>query len=709
MYDFLESLDTSVSMIEDTSRNPEANTFYYIQLLIESLNRMARLDVAIDSLEQRMPVELFRVVEKSHIEVDQRHPSAIRNNAKAAQAQVNYPNAGDGQRTLVLHDLLATLYAKLEAIAEGHRVAHDVISGISKREKFGDSGRLTRGFEELWKLYQSEIFKLAELDMRSTDLATEREDLEFILKASVPGLVSSGLQNSVKSAEDNIMPDRSATGHKLLVTPSVFNMAILLPPSLSFLTRLKDVVPRTADIEFSTLTAFLDDFLVNVFYPQLEETIVDQCAQAFVEADAFQEDPKWRLQSQKPIIKVRLSIPILHGRYLTLHTQGTLKFHTLIEAFCRMLDHLPHDQAFSQLILTQMRTYYDKCHDWYNVLVARGQLNSEAKRSPKMAAALADQGEVSDLAQRLSIAEGEDRQALIEQETTLLLKITSSRPIEDADVSFDRRSITGLCLLYSSLRWLAAKISKLRYISDHAVDSSRRSSRQNHHHRRWTIAGGPDPLSNTVYLPLNQETAAAFDAAVASYHRLAAVVLRTLHLEIRCRFIHGTTKALRAPYVLEQPYNDPDASILALNTDLIAFDETIAVHLQQRPYTYMTNGLAHLTDQALTQNAGLIQGMNSNGCNRMQLNVLVLQQNLKNIAADTSLARAARFYELFEQGPDAIIDAAQENLFPEDQLKVMMRLCVAARAGEARSGMQQALQRGLDEYLELLSSTYSKK
>ncbi|KAK4944297.1 hypothetical protein LTR28_008262, partial [Elasticomyces elasticus] len=102
--------------------------------------------------------------------------------------------------------------------------------------------------------------------------------------------------------------------------------------------------------------------------------------------------------------------------------------------------------------------------------------------------------------------------------------------------------------------------------------------------------------------------------------QLAAIVLRTLHLEIRCRFIHGTTKALRAPYLLEQPYNDPDASILALNTDLISFDETIAVHLQQRPYTYMTNGLARLTDQALTQNAGLIQGMNSNGCNRMQLN-----------------------------------------------------------------------------------------
>lgn len=31
-----------------------------------------------------------------------------------------------------------------------------------------------------------------------------------------------------------------------------------------------------------------------------------------------------------------------------------------------MLDTVPHDQAFSQLIITQMTTYHDKCMEWFD-------------------------------------------------------------------------------------------------------------------------------------------------------------------------------------------------------------------------------------------------------------------------------------------------------------------------------------------------------
>jgi hypothetical protein len=50
------------------------------------------------------------------------------------------------------------LYAKFEAIAEGHRVVHDVVTGIAEREGNRKPGSLTGGFKELWKLYQSEVW-----------------------------------------------------------------------------------------------------------------------------------------------------------------------------------------------------------------------------------------------------------------------------------------------------------------------------------------------------------------------------------------------------------------------------------------------------------------------------------------------------------------------------------------------------------------------
>ena len=280
--------------------------------------------------------------------------------------------------------MLSSLYARFEAIAEGHRVLHEVILKITKRQSSRDTS-LLRSFNELWKLYQSEIrsllhdhlsssgnlegrsrrednltnnifkphprdktrrlFRLADTDKLSTSLATEREDLDYILKSSVPGLVSANMNNTTQADEAAKLPDRSATGHKLLVEPSVFNMGILLPPSLAFLTRLKEVVPANSDVAVSTLTSFLDDFLVNVFLPQMEETLADQCVAASGQAEAFNEDPKWQTRATKPIF------------------QGTAELKDLINSFCKMLGSLPPDQAFNELIIEQLRTYYNRCND----------------------------------------------------------------------------------------------------------------------------------------------------------------------------------------------------------------------------------------------------------------------------------------------------------------------------------------------------------
>lgn len=38
---------------------------------------------------------------------------------------------------------------------------------------------------------------------------------------------------------------------------------------------------------------------------------------------------------------------------------------SIIREFSKMLSSIPHDQAFSQLLITQIVTYYDKCCGWY--------------------------------------------------------------------------------------------------------------------------------------------------------------------------------------------------------------------------------------------------------------------------------------------------------------------------------------------------------
>lgn len=146
-------------MVDDSQRNPEADTFEYVRLIVEALNKMNRLDTAVNTIHERLPVELYRVVEKSNNEVALRHPSIIRAYAARKEGKRNVAAESDELRAGVLNDLLWTLYARFEAIAESHRVVYDVVVGIVKRDGIRDSSNnpLTRGFKELWKLFQNEV------------------------------------------------------------------------------------------------------------------------------------------------------------------------------------------------------------------------------------------------------------------------------------------------------------------------------------------------------------------------------------------------------------------------------------------------------------------------------------------------------------------------------------------------------------------------
>ena len=168
LYRFLTGLNVLIPMADDASRNPEEDSFEYIHIIIEALNKMGRLEMAVDRMEQRLPIELFAVVEKTNQEVDHRHPAHLRANQSGERLGSAIELKKDEGGDTVLDDLLYTLYSKFEAIAEGHRAVHEVIAGIIEREGIRKSGNLMSGFKELWKLFQSEIRSLLH-DYLATD------------------------------------------------------------------------------------------------------------------------------------------------------------------------------------------------------------------------------------------------------------------------------------------------------------------------------------------------------------------------------------------------------------------------------------------------------------------------------------------------------------------------------------------------------------
>ncbi|PGH03348.1 hypothetical protein AJ80_08708 [Polytolypa hystricis UAMH7299] len=789
IYRFLSTLDVTAPLVEDASRNPEADTFYYLYMIIEALNKMGNLDTVIDRIEHRLPVELFSVVDKTSSEIAARHPNHTRGVAAREGQSGGVSTDLVGEQGYVLSEFLWNLYAKFEAIAEGHRVVHDVVSGIVEREGIRNSSTLTGGFKELWKLYQSEIrsllhdylatdgettyrspvspsnnayttsmhrdktkkmFKLSEVD---PDMKAAQDDLDEILRSSVPGLVSKSREQASTADASRSRQENSGTGHKLLIEPSVFNISLLLPPSLAFIQRIKDIVPVTSDIVMSTLTSFLDDFLINVFQPQLDEAVTELSTMSFIALDAFTEDPQWSTVSHRPVFK------------------GTISFMKLVKMFSKMLDSIPHDQIFTQLIIAQIVTYYDKCCGWYKALVTRMSPQAASGVRLKAAAAFAESGEIRDVVKELWESPGGKRHDFINKEIELLIKRTNETPLESYDIVSDPKTVFSLSLLYNSMQWLVSSLRRLRHITPHQTDSSKPQAGRNAHSRRWTLLtatkSNRDSISQPIYLPMTHETVIAFDTTLESLQNLALTSLITLHIDIRCGAIHMVTRSLAGSnnnnnasqpqtptpdsttgnwaHILSNPPTSASPTILELSNDIIAFDANISTYLGHMERRFITSGLAKLIDRAFVSGTRFIGAMNTNGAQRLQLDVLVIQQNLKNVIITkdpdkissnnnndnnrtppheelVALPQSAKFLDWFLDGPDKALSYAKEEKekfktvesspssssdpaaaaaalsalsesdgdpFTYDEMKVLVELCFSAVLRDAR-GAQMA-------------------
>lgn len=272
-----------------------------------------------------------------------------------------------------------------------------------------------------------------------------------------------------------------------------------------------------------------------------------------------------------------------------------------------------------------------------------------------------------------------------------------------------------------------------------------------------------DSINTPVYLPLNEETAAAFDRTLQSLHGLGTTALLTLHIDIRCGIIHMLTRTMSGPnpptirnsepttpspatsenwwhIIMNQP-TAASPSILELNSDLIAFDTNISTYLGSAEHWFITSGLARFIDRIFVACTRYIGAMNENGALRLQLDVLVLQQNLKNIIIDSTsdsatsitdptahevvaLPRSAKFLDWFLEGAEKSLDYAKEEKeafaaqgdkalaagngepFTYDELRVLVDLCFSEvlrgpRGAENREDFMSGKKASADALLRL--------
>ncbi|KIY62642.1 exocyst complex component sec8 [Cylindrobasidium torrendii FP15055 ss-10] len=186
------------SLPSSSTVNPEADSFTYMENILESLAVLSRLGSALDNVAQRVAIEVFNLVEGTLEEVSERAEYGKRGsmhtilNNHARQIGVYTFVGADitavmgskmgGTKTYlnpsvlrlaalesmakrvdheVLKDFFWTLYSKMDAVAQGFRVVYEVANRIGSRHNFKDASGAKPGalfpLSDIWLSVQAEI------------------------------------------------------------------------------------------------------------------------------------------------------------------------------------------------------------------------------------------------------------------------------------------------------------------------------------------------------------------------------------------------------------------------------------------------------------------------------------------------------------------------------------------------------------------------
>ncbi|KAH9937245.1 Sec8 exocyst complex component-specific domain-containing protein [Fomitopsis serialis] len=773
-------------------QNPEADSFSYIETLLEALAVLGRLGSALDVVAQKLPQEIYSLVESTLDEVEERAEFGRRNSvitsgpgagrldssllltgpgaissmamgtgipgvsvAPGAYNPVLGPLAGRGpplkaaalrlaaleastkvtdQETL--RDFFWTLYSKMDAVTQGLRVVYEVSNRIGSRRHFSDSSGAKPGslfpLAEVWMPIQAEIrtligdyvtdeeqgtvsgrnpissinevlregkfnrdkskpvFRFADTDAKYSmkALKLHEDELTRVLRDTVPGLVQGSADSAVQATLSAVGTDDRLSGtsqhHRVLIRPDAFHVSILFQPTLAWLDRIADVLPSGLEAARST-SMVLEDFVLNVYLPQLEDKVSELFHQAVTSPDAFEPDPATNKLSPQPLAGVQVM--------------------ALINSLCAMLRTTPfHRENYSRLILTVIGQFYQRCSDrFYDLVAVRNNMQPDAGPRIVLGAQWAQKADLGACLSELLKIVGEDSEAarklqLCRQEAHLEQVLQGDETIIKQDLISSARNMASLASLYRTVvtapESALSPTTPLRLEPVSAVTP----------YTPYLPAIAPVQANEPLSLPLSSAMAMRFQALHMTYAQLAELVMYTLRIDIRCRATHFIDLALRhGIYKVEREVSEPDPNVIDLNVELSKCDDWASSTLPERERRYMFEGLPHLMERLLISKARHIRALNAFGIKKMNRNMLALQQNIKTMTQnsnDLEFDRAKRYYSLFSMSPQDMLDSIRKKQeFSFDEYKVMLDLQCGVDPTNSEQSAAQATNRSYSLYV----------
>ncbi|KAG8745910.1 hypothetical protein FRC10_006714 [Ceratobasidium sp. 414] len=775
-----------------TPDNIESNSFLYIETILEALAVLGALGGALDTVNQRLGIEIFGLVESVIGDVHERAEFVRRGLDPGQGPNANGPDnnnaglyvfVGEGPGALrlaalegaakkadheILRDLCWTLYSKLDAVVQGLRVVSEVADRIGSRRDFKDASGTSPGqlfpLSNAWSSIQSEVrnllhdhitdegngaaagrnpissinetlragrfgrdrtkgaFRFADTDPKpmTRALRVHEDGITQVLRATVPGLIT-----SLSEPAAQFTTGADVSEHRLLIRPDAFHVSVLFQPTLAFLERVGACLPDGVGGEGGQKgSLFLDDFVVKVYLPQLEEKVSSLFHQAVGGTDAFQEDTHSGRISEQPLVK------------------ASMQLMALINSLCIMLEATPfHRENYARLILGVIIQFYQRCYERFLDLVSRsafsGGISSIAAQwaqRPEVAACL---GELYST----PLCDTSQRRTLCRQEARQELTFLANGVVEKEDLLPHIRDLTALGSLYRSLRftsgyatdpaaqtWFIAQLLGMKSTIEDPLSPIEEQPNPSPDPGRTPIAP-PAPSSpfspripldvqvgassGGLKLPLSRAMAqvppqSRFDAIIKTYDQLAELTLSTIRIDVSSitSSPFDAEPTSQENYRIDQECTEPDPFVQDLNASLVACDDAIIGVLPETERRFIFDGLGGLVEHLLVSNSRLIRFANDLGVQKMLRNLYALRQNLKTITSlpnDAELQQAEDYYKLFALGPVAMLEHIKDRqTFGFEEYKSMLNLQCGVDQAMADNNQLATSQASVREYNDYL-------
>jgi exocyst complex component 4 len=118
------------------------------------------------------------------------------------------------------------------------------------------------------------MFRFIDTDLRniSEDIKPVDDAIHRTLKASVPGLVGIQQGDLLNPLDENLV---TSGRHRNLIPANPFNVTTLFQPTVAFIVKASSIAPSGFEEEPKAFGAVLEDFVVRVFLPQLDERVTE--------------------------------------------------------------------------------------------------------------------------------------------------------------------------------------------------------------------------------------------------------------------------------------------------------------------------------------------------------------------------------------------------------------------------------------------------